>query len=137
LLDDDSYASMLADADVGLITQASGTGKYFFPSKLLTLLQAGLPVATVADPESELARVVLEGGFGLNVAPGGSEEFAAVLCRMADEPDLRRRLQEKTKWVHRFSPNFVLPQFARQLEHLVLDTGRPTAVVGEREPSGV
>jgi colanic acid biosynthesis glycosyl transferase WcaI len=137
LLDDDAYASMLVDADVGLITQASGTGRYFFPSKLLTLLQAGLPVATVADAESELARVVSEGGFGLNVAPGRSEEFAAALSRMAGDANLRERLRERTKWVRRFSPKFVLPQFAQQLEHLVFDTGRPAAVVGEREPSGV
>src|SRR5690606_10245007 len=34
LLDDDNYAAMLASANVGLITQASGTGQYFFPSKL-------------------------------------------------------------------------------------------------------
>lgn len=137
LLDDDLYASMLADADVGLITQASGTGKYFFPSKLLTLLQAGLPVATVADTDSELARAVAEGGFGLNVLPGESEALAAALSWMAAEPELRRRLRERTKWVRRFSPNFVLPQFSQQLELLILDTGRPSTVVGEREPSGV
>ena len=123
LLDDEVYASMLVDADVGLITQASGTGRYFFPSKLLTLLQAGLPVATVADAGSELARVVSEGGFGLNVAPGRSEEFAAALSRMAGDAHLRGRLRERTKWVRRFSPNLVLPLFAHQLEHLAFDTG--------------
>ena len=128
---------MLADANVGLITQASGTGQYFFPSKLLTLLQAGLPVATVADEDSELARAVGEGGFGVNVLPGDSAELATALLSMASDPALMERLRERTKWVQRFSPNFVLPQFARQLENLITDPRRPTPVVVEREPSGV
>jgi colanic acid biosynthesis glycosyl transferase WcaI len=137
LLSDEEYTLMLADADVGLITQASGTGQYFFPSKLLSLLQAGLPVATVADEDSELARAVSEGGFGLNVQPGKAEDLVAVLRRMADDADLRRRLREGTQWVQRFSPNLVLPRFAQQLEDLVTDTGRPPHIVVEREPSGV
>jgi colanic acid biosynthesis glycosyl transferase WcaI len=138
LLEDAEYALMLADADVGLITQASGTGQYFFPSKLLTLLQVGLPVATVADADSELARAVGEGGFGLNIQPGQSGELATVLLRMASDPDFRKRLRERTNWVQRFSPSFVLPQFTHQLEQIVIpDTGHPPEVVVEREPSGV
>src|SRR6185369_6955934 len=127
----------LVDADVGLITQAPGTGQYFFPSKLLSLLQAGLPVATVADVDSELARAVAEGGFGLNVLPGRASDLTAALLRMAGDAELRRLLRERTQWVRRFSPNLVLPQFALQLQHLVTDTGRPPAIVGKREPSGV
>jgi colanic acid biosynthesis glycosyl transferase WcaI len=137
LLDDETYASMLKDADVGLITQASGTGKYFFPSKLLTLLQAGLPVATVADPDSELARAVAEGGFGLNVSPGSSEDLAAALSHMATNSALREEMRVRTQWVQRFRPNFVLPQFAAHLESIAGESGLPTAVVGEREPSSI
>jgi colanic acid biosynthesis glycosyl transferase WcaI len=137
LLSDEDYAAMLVDADVGLITQAAGTGQYFFPSKLLTLLQARLPVATVADADSELARAVLDGGFGLNVLPGQSAELALALQQMADDPDLREQLRKRTEWVQRFSPELVLPRFARQLENLIGDTGRPPAIVGQREPSGV
>jgi colanic acid biosynthesis glycosyl transferase WcaI len=137
LLSDEDYAAMLVDADVGLITQAAGTGQYFFPSKLLSLLQARLPVATVADADSELARAVVDGGFGLNVLPGQAAELAAALQQMADDPDLREQLKRRTEWVQRFSPELVLPRFARQLENLIGDTGRPPAIVGQREPSGV
>lgn len=137
LLDDETYALMLNDADVGLITQASGTGKYFFPSKLLTLLQAGLPVATVADSDSELARAVAEGGFGLNVIPGRAEDLAAALSRMSADSKLRQLLRERTQWVQRFRPNFVLPQFAAHLESIVGETGGRGEIVGEREPSSI
>jgi colanic acid biosynthesis glycosyl transferase WcaI len=135
LLSDEDYANMLADADVGLITQASGTGQYFFPSKLLSLLQAGLPVATVADLDSELARAVAEGGFGLNVKPGQAAELAAILIRLSGDPAERQRLREQTKWVQRFSPQAVLPLFVRQLESLVGFGGADASIVAESEPS--
>jgi colanic acid biosynthesis glycosyl transferase WcaI len=137
LLSDADYAAMLVDADVGLITQASGTGQYFFPSKLLSLLQAGLPVATVADADSELARAVADGGFGLNVGPGEPQQLVDVLLRTAGDPELRRHLRERTRWVERFDPRVVLPQFAQELESLASESGRPSSTVSESEPSRV
>lgn len=135
LLSDEDYALMLADADVGLITQAPGTGQFFFPSKLLSLLQSGLPVVTVADTESELARAVVEGHFGLNVLPGNANELAATLTQLASHPERLRVLAEHAKWVNRFSPAAVLPQFAQQLEQIVAGTMESPTLVGEREPS--
>lgn len=136
LLSDEDYAAMLADADIGLITQATGTGQFFFPSKLLTLLQAGLPVATVADADSELAHAVLEGGFGVNIPPGRADELSAALQRLANDRGSLTQLAEHTRWVRRFEPERVLPQFARELERIA--TGgvpRPPALVGQHEPS--
>jgi colanic acid biosynthesis glycosyl transferase WcaI len=135
LLSDEDYALMLADADLGLITQAPGTGQFFFPSKLLSLLQAGLPVVTVADTDSELARAVAEGGFGINVLPGNAAELAASLLQLAAQPERLRRLRDRVNWVDRFSPAAVLPQFAQQLEQIVTGTAEPPTLVGEREPS--
>ena len=83
LLGDEDYASMLAEADVALVTQAAGTGRFFFPSKLLSVLRAGLPVITSADADSELALAVAEGGFGLNVDPGRPEQLSLVLLKMS------------------------------------------------------
>lgn len=135
LLSDDDYAQMLVDADVGLITQASGTGQYFFPSKLLSLLQAGLPVATVADESSELARAVHEGGFGVNVLPGRPDELAAALARLAAEPEWRAQLRVRTRWVQRFSPGAVLPQYLGQLERLVESPVETPEMLQQHEPS--
>lgn len=135
LLSDEDYASMLSAADVGLITQASGTGQFFFPSKLLSLLQAGLPVVTVADADSELARAVAEGGFGLNVLPGDAAELAAVLSRLAAAPAERAALRTRCTWVNRFKPTAVLPQFAQQLERIAANGTSSTEMLAEREPS--
>lgn len=135
LLSDEDYAQMLADADVGLITQASGTGQYFFPSKLLSLLQAGVPVATVADEESELARAVHDGGFGVNVRPGQAIKLAQVLQRLASDSVWRMQLGAKTRWVQRFSPAVVLPGFAAQLERVVDATGAAEEMLQQHELS--
>ena len=48
------YQVMLRAADVALVTQMPGTGQVCFPSKLLSVLSAGLPVITTADETSDL-----------------------------------------------------------------------------------
>jgi colanic acid biosynthesis glycosyl transferase WcaI len=128
---------MLADADVGLITQASGTGQFFFPSKLLSLLQAGVPVATVADEDSELARAVADGGFGVNVAPGQAGALAATLARLASDRGALAQLALRTRWVQRFSPGLVLPHYAQALASVIAGTEPATELVEQHEPSGV
>jgi colanic acid biosynthesis glycosyl transferase WcaI len=131
LLDDGDYAAMLDEADAGLITQAAGTGGFFFPSKLLTVLHAGLPVLTVADAASELAHAVAHGGFGLNSPPDEPQMLADNLRRASADPRLCAALAEGTAWVERFDPALVLPQFARQLETIARpDLAASAAVAG-------
>ena len=77
LQDDEAYHEMMADTDVCLITQAAGTGQYFFPSKLLSALASARPVLAVADADSELALALDEGNFGWRTAPGRADELAA------------------------------------------------------------
>lgn len=80
------YRRMLAASDICLVTQAPGTGQYFFPSKLLSVLSVGTPVLSVADKDSELARAVEEGQFGVNVEPGDAPALAEMLCYLAENP---------------------------------------------------
>lgn len=77
------YREMLSDADCSLITQQSGTGSFFFPSKLLSALASGKPVLTVADDDSELAKAVHTGRFGINVLPGRPDLLANALLNLA------------------------------------------------------
>lgn len=136
LLSDEDYAAMLREADVGLITQAPGTGQFFFPSKLLSVLRSGLPVVTVADDDSELARAVRDGGFGVNVPTGRPELLAQALRQASADPLLLRAWAARTRWVQQFSPALVLPAFAQHLEHLVDEARQGTSVpVERREPS--
>ncbi|QYM80331.1 WcaI family glycosyltransferase [Horticoccus luteus] len=136
LLNDEDYSAMLKESDVGLITQAAGTGQFFFPSKLLSTLRAGLPVITVADEGSELARAVADGGFGQNIPPGRADLLAESLRAVSADPLLRRTWAARTQWVRQFSPALVLPLFQQRLELLVDETRQgPGWPVRQRELS--
>jgi colanic acid biosynthesis glycosyl transferase WcaI len=106
-----NYQVMLRAADVALVTQMPGTGQVCFPSKLLSVLSAGLPVITTADDTSDLARAVREGGFGINVAAASPGPLAAALETAASNPALLEEWRAKTQWVERFSPEAMLPKF--------------------------
>lgn len=113
------YTALLNDADLCFITQQSGSGNSFFPSKLLGLLAQSKPVITVADPESELAAAAAEGGFGLNIPPGQPREIARVLDELSQQPD---RLAEfggaGFRYVQQFEKTRVFEGFLNELESL-------------------
>jgi colanic acid biosynthesis glycosyl transferase WcaI len=120
LLSGEDYHAVLAAMDVALITQSAGTGQYFFPSKLLSVLAAGRPVVTVADESSELARAVVAGGFGRNVLPGQAAELALALSELAAKRGQLAQLAVQTSWVRQFLRERVLSDYARRLEEITL-----------------
>jgi colanic acid biosynthesis glycosyl transferase WcaI len=121
LLSEDDYRVAVAATDVALITQAAGTGQYFFPSKLLTVLAAGRPVVTVADADSELAQAVVAGGFGRNVPPGDGAALAEVLRALATERAVLADWAERARaWVQPFSRERVLADYVQQLRAITL-----------------
>jgi colanic acid biosynthesis glycosyl transferase WcaI len=114
------YKELLVDADVSLITQQSGSGNAFFPSKLLVTLAHSSPVVTVADEDSALARVVAEGQFGENIAPGRPDQLAKAFQELAENPQLLRRWGENGRtYVQRFEQKYVLGEFVEKLSSLV------------------
>ena len=115
LLTDRDYRGMLVASDICLVTQAPGTGQYFFPSKLLSVLSVGTPVLSVADEASELARAVAEGQFGVNVLPGDPAALAGKLRHLAENPAPLERMRTNTAWVQRYSAAQVLGAFERAI----------------------
>ncbi|MDP3071485.1 MAG: WcaI family glycosyltransferase [Opitutaceae bacterium] len=121
LLSDTDYRAMLAATDLALITQEKGTGQFFFPSKMLTVLGAGLPVLAVADDDSELALAVRQGDCGFLVPPGDPERLAQTLRDIAAAPpaDFAALRTRGADFVATFSARFVLPAFETRLKILV------------------
>jgi colanic acid biosynthesis glycosyl transferase WcaI len=115
LLSDANYAALLSAADVALITQAAGTGQFFFPSKLLSVLAANLPVVAVADDSSELSRAIRAGGFGRAVQPGDAAGLAAVLRSLGESRSQLDVWAGCTDWVRQFSRESILPRFEQML----------------------
>jgi len=104
-----------------LITQQSGSGNAFFPSKLLVTLAYSSPVVTVADEESALARVVADGKFGRNIVPDRPELLANALHELAkDRPRLQEWGRAGRSYVERFDQGRVLSDFVEELKGLIL-----------------
>jgi colanic acid biosynthesis glycosyl transferase WcaI len=114
------YQELLVDSDVSLITQQSGSGNAFFPSKLLVTLAHGSPVVTVADEESALAKAVKEGRFGINVLPGDATRLGRTFHELAqDRQALRQWGANGRAYVERYNQRKLLADFFEQLKSVV------------------
>ena len=58
------YDKMIACCDVGLIFLDYRFTIPNFPSRLLSYMQAGLPVLACTDPNTDVGKVIVDGGFG-------------------------------------------------------------------------
>jgi colanic acid biosynthesis glycosyl transferase WcaI len=110
------YRAMLADCDVAVVTQTAGSGRAFFPSKLLASFAAGRPVLSVADAESELCGAVRESGGGVNVLPNQPEELSRALENLASDSELRAACARAGRaWVEQFETGRVHAAFIGEL----------------------
>jgi colanic acid biosynthesis glycosyl transferase WcaI len=120
LLERHAYHEMLVDADVCLITQQRGSGRAFFPSKLLATLAFAKPVITVADEDSELYRALMENGFGVNILPGEPRQLAEAVKHLSEEPtDLAKFGEAGRRFVQQFDTKTVLGKFAATIRDIL------------------
>lgn len=60
----EDYDRMVGSCDVGMIFLDHRFTIPNFPSRLLSYMQAKLPVLAVTDPNTDIGKVIVEGGFG-------------------------------------------------------------------------
>ena len=60
----EDYDRMIAACDVGMIFLDYRFTIPNFPSRLLSYMQAGLPILACTDRSTDLGKVITEGGFG-------------------------------------------------------------------------
>lgn len=82
LQDSAQFRSMLAAADVSLVTQQKSVSDIVFPSKTVTYLAAGCPVIASVSEGSEVARVVRDSGAGFVVAPEDPVQLVTAILRL-------------------------------------------------------
>ncbi len=56
--------ALLAVSDLGLVSLAPGVIRFAYPSKMATYLGAGVPVLVGVEPDSAMARIVVDSGAG-------------------------------------------------------------------------
>lgn len=85
----DDYDTLVSACDVGLIFLDHRFTIPNFPSRLLGYLQTRIPVLAVTDPNSDVGKVIVEGGFGWWCESNSVQSFADTI-EMALEADIHR-----------------------------------------------
>ena len=75
----EEFDNMVGACDVGLIFLDHRFTIPNFPSRLLNYMAAKLPVLACTDPNTDIGRVIVEGGFGWWCESSDAEEFKAVI----------------------------------------------------------
>ena len=71
----EDYDSMVGACDIGLIFLDHRFTIPNFPSRLLSYMQAKIPVLAVTDPNTDIGKVIVDGGFGWWCESNNSDSF--------------------------------------------------------------
>lgn len=75
----DEYDRMIAACDIGMIFLAHQFTIPNFPNRLLSYMQAKLPVLASTDPNTDVGKVIIKGGFGWWCESNDTEGFAKLI----------------------------------------------------------
>jgi colanic acid biosynthesis glycosyl transferase WcaI len=88
------YLKMLAAVDIALIVQQATVADIAFPSKTVTLLSAGRPVAAAVSANSEIGRVIRVSGGGVLTEPEEASALANTIGELYRDPQRRMAMGE-------------------------------------------
>ncbi len=80
----EDYDSMVGACDVGMIFLDHRFTIPNFPSRLLSYMQAKIPVLAVTDPSTDIGKVITGGGFGWWCESNDSDGFVRLVREIAD-----------------------------------------------------
>ena len=80
----DDYDTMIGACDVGLLFLDHRFTIPNFPSRLLSYMQAKLPVIACTDPNTDIGKVIEDGGFGWRISSSNSTEFMQIANEVRD-----------------------------------------------------
>ena len=92
----DDYEKMVRCCDVGLIFLDHRFTIPNFPSRLLSYMDAGLPVLAATDHNTDIGDVIREGGFGEWCESTGTEQFVSCAREFLDA-DRRHEMGERAR----------------------------------------
>ncbi|MEA3375881.1 MAG: glycosyltransferase family 4 protein [Chloroflexota bacterium] len=90
----ESYPELLHASDVGLATLRSDVTTPVVPSKILSIMAAGLPVVTALPLDGDASRLIAEARCGICLPPGDARALADAVLKLWRNRSLRQRLGE-------------------------------------------
>ena len=75
----EEYDKMIACCDVGLVFLDHRFTIPNFPSRLLSYMQAGLPVLACTDTNTDIGKIIVDGGFGWWCSSDNIDDFCVVV----------------------------------------------------------
>jgi colanic acid biosynthesis glycosyl transferase WcaI len=82
----ETFATMLAAADVGLVTLSPNSAHTSLPSKTFNIMASGRPILAVAPDTSEIVTLVAEARCGVEVLPGHPDLLARSVLELKGDP---------------------------------------------------
>lgn len=83
--------------DIALIAFLPGMSGVSVPSRMYNIMAVGKPILAMADPESELARVIREEGIGWVVDPGDSGGLVRIITEAARARETLAAMGERAR----------------------------------------
>lgn len=85
----EDYDKMVAACDVGMIFLDYRFTIPNFPSRLLSYMQAKIPVLAVTDTNTDIGKVIVDGGFGWWIDSDDVDGFAALISKIKTDKDIQ------------------------------------------------
>lgn len=85
----EDYDKMVAACDVGMIFLDHRFTIPNFPSRLLSYMQAKIPVLAVTDPNTDIGKVIVNGGFGWWCESNDVDGFVALISKIKTDKDIQ------------------------------------------------
>jgi colanic acid biosynthesis glycosyl transferase WcaI len=87
LVDEAGFVRGLHEADLFLVTEKSGGGASFFPSKTVPGMASGTPILAISDPGSSLGREMRDHGLGPWFPWDRADQVGPMLAELGDRPE--------------------------------------------------
>lgn len=91
----DEYAALIRYADIGMIFLDHRFTIPNYPSRLLSYLEAGLPVIAATDANCDTGAIAEENGYGFGTAAGDIVKFDKKLDTLIENPTLRKDMGKR------------------------------------------
>ena len=113
----EDYDRLVAACDVGMIFLDHRFTIPNFPSRLLSYMQAGLPVLACTDPNTDIERVITKGGFGWWCESDNVEAFTKIVISAVNTDTTEQKKNAEKDMVDHYSVETAYERIIESVVH--------------------